>query len=376
MEKPDTTSCQLEPAASHKRLRLSDWAVITISTIMAFAALRAGQAIFAPVLLAFVFGIILSPLSDAWNRTGLPKLLGAFVTFVVSIAVLDVLVVALEPLAQNLIDMAPRLWADLRDVMGQLRDVLTRVEQLTEDVVKTVNPDGADTSDAENMPLPTLGDALILAPGYAAQVLIFVGTLFFFLLGRDELYAWVAFVIGPDSQTNDIAERLRQAETMVSRYFLTVLVVNIGFGAVVAGCLSLIGLPSALTWGLVATLMNFLLYLGPAMVAVALMLTGIAVFDGTAALLPPLVFLGCNVIESQFVTPGFVGRQVSVSPLLVFLALVFWLWLWGPIGGFVAIPLLLWVMAMTRWPDTRLAGPDQTISSGTPGTTRPNRRAG
>jgi predicted PurR-regulated permease PerM len=93
------------------------------------------------------------------------------------------------------------------------------------------------------------------------------------------------------------------------------------------------------------------------MVAVALTLTGIAVFDGTAALLPPLVFIGCNLIESQFVTPSFVGRQVSVSPLMVFLALVFWLWLWGPIGGFIAIPLLLWVMAMTRWPDSRSVGP-------------------
>jgi predicted PurR-regulated permease PerM len=92
--------------------------------------------------------------------------------------------------------------------------------------------------------------------------------------------------------------------------------------------------------------MNFILYLGPACVAVALLVAGIVVFDGPTVLLPPALFVGLNLLEGQFVTPMLVGRHMSVNPLLVFLSLVFWLWLWGPLGGFIAIPLLIWSLAI------------------------------
>jgi predicted PurR-regulated permease PerM len=68
-----------------------------------------------------------------------------------------------------------------------------------------------------------------------------------------------------------------------------------------------------------------------------------------------------NAIEAQFVTPTLVGKSLSVNPLLVFVSLVFWLWLWGPIGGIIAIPLLIWTLTVVQ------GFSDQVISDGTPG---------
>ena len=61
---------------------------------------------------------------------------------------------------------------------------------------------------------------------------------------------------------------------------------------------------------------------------------------------PPAIFLGLNIVESQVVTPSFVGKHTSINPLLVFVSLLFWLWFWGPVGGIIAIPVLLIIVTM------------------------------
>ena len=97
-------------------------------------------------------------------------------------------------------------------------------------------------------------------------------------------------------------------------------------------------------WGLAAFLLNFVLYLGPVVFAFALFIGGIVQFEGAISFLPAALYVAMNLTEGQFVTPALVGRHMKVNPLLVFLSLVFWLWLWGPIGGVVAIPFLVWTL--------------------------------
>ena len=111
-------------------------------------------------------------------------------------------------------------------------------------------------------------------------------------------------------------------------------------------CFETLGVPGAILWGVVGFLLNFVVYLGPAVFTVALLFAGIAAFDGWLALAPAAGFVMLNTLEGQFVTPALVGRNMELNPLLVFLALVFGIWLWGPIGGIVAIPLLLWVLVL------------------------------
>ena len=133
----------------------------------------------------------------------------------------------------------------------------------------------------------------------------------------------------------------------MSRYFLTILLINAAFGVIVAGAMAIVGMPWPMTWGIVAFLLNFILYLGPIFMAGCLVVAGSMTFTGPEAFLPATVYVALNATEGQFVTPSLVGRSLHVNPLLVFLSLVLWLWLWGPLGGFVAIPLLIWLIAVT-----------------------------
>lgn len=94
--------------------------------------------------------------------------------------------------------------------------------------------------------------------------------------------------------------------------------------------------------------MNFVLYLGPISFAAMLLLCGLIVFDGAMSFLPALTYMLMNMTEGQFVTPSLIGKQMSVNPLRVFTSLVFWLWLWGPLGGVIAIPMLVWFRQVTK----------------------------
>ena len=136
---------------------------------------------------------------------------------------------------------------------------------------------------------------------------------------------------------------------MVSRYLLSITVINIIEGAAVGVALYLIGIPSAPLWGALAALTNFVVFVGPVVMVAILFMVGLAEFDTLgASVLPVAVYLVINMLEAQFVTPMVIGRTMTLNPFVVVLALIFWIWLWGPLGGFIAIPALLVVYAVIR----------------------------
>jgi len=166
--------------------------------------------------------------------------------------------------------------------------------------------------------------------------LVFSGTLFFFLLTRDDIY----------SALPQYRVALKTADQAVSYYFVTITLINIGLGTALCCALILIGLPNPVLWGAAACLANFVLYLGPLTIAFSLLMAGLVSFSSAYALVAPACFLMLNAMEAQFVTPALVGKRLNVNPLIVFLSIVFGLWLWGPLGGIVALPVVVWVYAL------------------------------
>ncbi len=330
----------------------SRWALIVLATVAFFAALWVAQPVFAPLTLAFMLAVILSPLSDFWQRLGIPVMISSLLTLLVTLAALGLLVLALEPVATGVYQKAPLIKSEMRGAVAGLQEMMRGLDEVSEEVNKAISPEDPANPDTDAAPkenaveVPQASDALFLAPAIAGQLMIFVGGLYFFLLCRQEVYGWLAqFTRGSDRATLEV---FRNAERLVARYSMTVTLINAGLGVAVWAALQIVGMPGAALWAFVVVLMNFVMYLGPAIVAVALAVAGTVVFDGLYSIVPAAVFVGLNVIEGQFVTPTLVGHHMRVSPLLVFLSLCLWLWLWGPIGGIVAIPVLVWVLAVAK----------------------------
>jgi predicted PurR-regulated permease PerM len=188
-----------------------------------------------------------------------------------------------------------------------------------------------------------------LAPAVIAQILIFLASLYFFVATRHETRTAVLKICFSRRLRWRVAHIFRDVETLVSRYLLSITVINVSEGVAVGLGLYAVGVQSAILWGALAAVANFIIFLGPLSMTILLFGVGLTEFDTFAgALVPPLVYQSINLVEQQFVTPMVIGRTMTMNPFIVVLALIFWIWLWGPLGGFIAVPALLIVYAVVR----------------------------
>lgn len=321
-------------------------AVILIAFILAFATLQAGDEIFAPMVLAIVTGVMLAPFTDALQRVGLSVGSASATVLVIGVTAIAVLAILAEPIIWRIAAELPRIQYEMQAIITEFSYLIRGLQEMNREVEQALGAVPNEGEDASENGVPDITSALFMAPVVLAQVLIFCGTLFFFLLTRKTMYAWLSGWFGSSGDTARILHRFTNAERLVARYFLTITCINFGLGAFLGGALFVIGLPGPIVWAFVAALLNFILYIGPMAVAGGLLVAGIVAFDGVLVLLPPAIFLFLNMLEAQFVTPTFVGRHVAVNPLLIFVSLVVWLWLWGPIGAIIAIPVLVIALAL------------------------------
>jgi predicted PurR-regulated permease PerM len=141
----------------------------------------------------------------------------------------------------------------------------------------------------------------------------------------------------------------------------TVTVINISLGAVVAAGAWMFGFENPLMLGLLTAIFNYIPYIGPACIVIILFGVGLVTFPTLGyALLPPAAFVALTTVEGNILTPAILGHRLTLNPLIVFTAIVFWAWLWGPIGAFLAIPLSIIGMVVINHllpsDDTKLPG--------------------
>ena len=131
-------------------------------------------------------------------------------------------------------------------------------------------------------------------------------------------------------------------ERKLSNYLFTITLINAALGITIGVAMWLLGMPNPILFGVLAFVFNFVPYIG-AIVGVAIAaLVGLLTFDHTgAALLPALAYLTLTIIEGQFATPYFVGRRLEMNPVVIFLSVALWAWLWSIVGMLVAVPLLV-----------------------------------
>ncbi len=303
--------------------------------------LETGTPVFLPLTCALVAGVVFAPLVDFLDRLRAPRVASALLVMVIVVAALILAVLSLYPVIFDFIHRVPLLWAELQYALSGLKLTLESVKEVQQRVIETLSAGdqaGTAADGGAGVPVPGISDVLGYLPSIAAQIMVFVGVLYFFLLTRSDLYAFM------DRNTSVFSkEVLCRPEVDVSRYFLTTTAINAVFGLLVVLMLSTLGMPNAIYWGLAAFLANFILYLGPISFAACLLMGGLVAFDGAMSFAPALIYMLMNMTEGQFVTPSLVGKHMSVNPLLVFVSLIFWIWLWGPLGGIIAIPLLVWL---------------------------------
>ena len=326
-------------------LRSAQVAVIVIGAVATIFALHAGEYILAPASLGVVLGLMLGPIATRLEKRGLRPGLSAslvVILFIIGICLFAAAVVA--PLSFWL-SRVPQLWTDLQRQLSELKAPIEALKNVRDQLRELTGSEGLAVS-VEGTGVESMA---ILAPAVVAQVLIFFACLYFFVATRNQTRTAILKLCLDRRLRWRVAHIFRDVEQLVSRYLLSITIINILEGIAVSVGLYLIGVPSAALWGALAAVTNFVVFIGPVIMVAILFMVGLAEFDSLAgSLLPVAVYLAINMLESQFVTPMVIGRTMTLNPFVVLLALIFWIWLWGPLGGFIAIPALLVVYAVIR----------------------------
>ena len=172
--------------------------------------------------------------------------------------------------------------------------------------------------------------------------------LLFMLLASGHLFMEKLVEVIPAVRDKKQATRIsREIQQCVSQYLFFVGMVNVAFGALVGLSLHLLGLPNAAMWGGVAACLNFIPYFGPIVGILAVTMAGLLAFDTLGrSLLPAGAYLLLHLLEADLVTPFLLGRRYTLNPVVIFVSLLFFAWLWGVPGAVLAVPLLVTVKAV------------------------------
>jgi predicted PurR-regulated permease PerM len=182
-----------------------------------------------------------------------------------------------------------------------------------------------------------------------AQVVVFAATLFFALVGQVEVRRHLTSIFGSRDAKLRFLRIANDIEGNLASYVATVTAINVSLGAIVAAGAWLFGFENPLLLGLLTAVLNYLPYIGPACMVVILLGVGLMTFDTLGfALLPPAAFVALTTIEGHIVTPTILGHRLTLNPLVVFTAIVFWAWLWGPMGAFLAVPLSIIALVIVQ----------------------------
>ena len=339
----EASSANAAPTPAPAPRPRSSTAAIVLASLAVAYTLWATQELLLPVLLAMFFALIGNPIIRTLEKIHIPRFVGALAVLSAGLACAVLLGSLMAEPAGKLMREMPH---QLREIAPKLRAVVKPVQDAKKGAESIARVAGGEDVNAVRLVRTEVNDpfrSLTATPRMIASVLAVVLLTLFFMIYGANLQRRVLALLPGWQQKKLTMDILQSMEREMSRYVLTITIINTLLGLVFAGVLVWLGLaiPEALMWGTLAALLNYAPYVGPLIGIMAMMLLGFVHFDAPLeALLPSAIYLLLHTIEGQFVTPILLGRRMALSPLVLILGLMVFGWLWGIIGLLLAVPLL------------------------------------
>jgi predicted PurR-regulated permease PerM len=332
---------QTSPVAQPNHLARASFALIGLFVLAAFYTLHLGRVFFLPIVVAVLLDFLLGPAIRQMKRARIPEPVGAGFLLVVLLVSVGTAGYYLAAPTQEWLSEVPASVRQAETKLRMFRQPMQHLTRTAEQVERVTDVTPGRTPEV-TVKGPGMAERLFgTTEAVVAGALEVVVLLYFLLASGERLLQKLARLLPQRQDREHVLAIAREAEASVSRYLLAQTMINIGEGAVVAGAMALIGVPNPLLWGACTALVEYVPYVGATALAIVLALVGLTTFNspGQAALVPGS-FLLIVFLVANFVTPHVLGRNLLLSPLAVFVGLVFWSWIWGVPGTFIAVPLL------------------------------------
>jgi predicted PurR-regulated permease PerM len=331
---PDAKS-ELPPVI--RRAEVVAFALVALLLISVVAVLYVAKAFFLPVVTAFVVGTMLSPAAGFLERHRIPRAVAA-VMIVCAVGAAGAFIVGL--ISSPLMEWSTRL-PELASQLKEKLHVFDRPLAMWQQLQSMLG--GSDTLATLQMPKFEWVQPAIefLSPTFT-EFLLFFATLILFIASWRDLRRALILTFADHASRLRTLRILNEIEGHLGGYLLTVTMINLGVGVATGLICWVTGMPNPAGLGALAATLNFFPIIGPIAMFVILTVVGVIAFSTLGAgLIAALAFGGLTFLEGHFVTPTIIGRRLELNALAVFIALAFWTWLWGPMGGFLSSPLLI-----------------------------------
>ncbi|TCD15093.1 AI-2E family transporter [Oricola cellulosilytica] len=325
----------------------------TISLLIAIvAALFFAEAIFLPVALALLIALVLHLPMVAAQRAGLPQTLSVILLISALGALTGLIAFLLFGPLREAVTSYPDLAGELKRKLLSLRQSFRAAEEAGDAISRVADDVKEIVKD------PAVQEVVVKDPNFVATAansvaevvtgIVLTLTIAGFILATRRPFLTLATMPFKSTASKLHAARIWKAvEREVSYYYLVATTINVGLGIAVGLVLWGLGVPMPHVWGIAVALLNFIMFVGPAIGTISLLVTSILTFETPLEILaPPVAYLVINFIEANLVTPHFLGRRLKVAPLAIILSLVFWGWLWGFAGLIIAVPTLVILKAV------------------------------
>ncbi len=335
------------------------------STAVVIAALYMAKSLLIPLTLAVLLSFLLMPVCDWLERRRLRRIPAVLVTAVLGFTLLGVVawiaVVQMTHLAPKIPEYQNNIQAKLSSVNEYAAAALSKITKKAPEVGQNIlptEPPGVPQGTTElpfsvrvlsspTSPLQLFGGmfgSLLEALGTIGIVIVLV---VFFLIRREDLRDRFIHLVGKGHVTVT-TQMLEDANTRVSRYLFMLFLVNTIFGISVGIGLYLIGVPSAILWGILAAALRFIPYIGPWIAAAMPIALSLASAGWVEPILTVALFVVLELFNSNVLEPWLYGKQTGVSAVAILVAAIFWLWLWGPVGLLLATPLTVCLLVVGK----------------------------
>jgi predicted PurR-regulated permease PerM len=344
MTTPLTEEPRLPAEAPREPRPTAPTAVRALLVLAVGYTLYVAKPVLLPVAIAVMLALVLRPLVSWLRRVWVPKPLGAAILLLALVAAVGYAAWVLREPAARWIEEAPRSLTRMERKLGELRQPMEKVTRAAEKVEEIAGGGAPEAGQVEIQQPGVVETALSGLWHLGAAVLVTLVLVYLLLVYDDVLLGRVVAVLPRLRDKRRAVLIARELEQQMSRYLLTVTVINLAEGAAVGTAMQLLGMPNPWLWGAMAAVVNFVPYLGA--------LVGIAVVGVVAllslepigyALLAPVSYAAINFVEGMVISPIVLGKRFELNPVVVFVWLFGWGWIWGIGGALLAVPLLAMV---------------------------------
>jgi len=311
-------------------------------------ALYFARSLVVPIVTAIVLYLVLRPLVRQGRRFGIPPPVGAAGIMAGLLLLLGIGTYAVIEPAKEIFNEAPSYSLKVKDKLAFITDRLKEVDKATTTLADT---DDEDVPATEEKPVPVEikqpawsgSYSYLSGTGNLVTFLTLCGALLYFLLAHgDDLLRSIMRSLPDFTARRKLVEVIQNVQEGLGSYLAQVTTINAGLGIAVGTAMWMLGMPAPALWGVMAFAFNFIPIVGAIAGAGIIFVVALVNFEPTYyAFVVALTFLTLTSLEGQFITPSILGRSMSMSPVLVFLSISIWGWMWGIMGVFLSIPILI-----------------------------------